>query len=88
MITFSINSFLALQSAGVLAHPQMHPIGESGNVPNVPIGQSITMSSMSVGQSGGAPVGQTFLQPTTMVSQVSPSVPQQYFQVKRVIILT
>lgn len=79
--------FLALQSTGALAHPQMVPIGESGSVPNVPIGQSISMSSMSIGQSGGGPVGQTFLQPSTMVPQVSPSVPQQYFQVKRVIML-
>ncbi|XP_008288826.1 serine/threonine-protein kinase WNK3 isoform X3 [Stegastes partitus] len=67
-------------STGTLAHPQMHPIGESGGVPNVPLGQSVSMSSMSIGQSGGGPVGQTFLQPTTMVPQVSPSVPQQYFQ--------
>ncbi|XP_041801414.1 serine/threonine-protein kinase WNK3 isoform X5 [Chelmon rostratus] len=67
-------------STGALAHPQMVPIGESGSVPNVPIGQSISMSSMSIGQSGGGPVGQTFLQPSTMVPQVSPSVPQQYFQ--------
>ncbi|XP_051805107.1 serine/threonine-protein kinase WNK3-like [Acanthochromis polyacanthus] len=58
----------------------MLPIGESGSVPNVPLGQSLSMSSMSVGQSGGGPVGQTFLQPATMVPQVSPSVPQQYFQ--------
>ncbi len=65
----------------------MHPIGESGSVPNVPLGQSVSMSSMSIGQSGGGPVGQTFLQPSTMVPQVSPSVPQQYFQVKRVMIL-
>lgn len=60
----------------------MVPIGESGSVP---IGQSIIMSSMSIGQSGGGPVGQTFLQPTSMVQQISPSVPQQYFQVKGVI---
>lgn len=65
----------------------MVPIGESGSVPNVPIGQSVSMSSMSIGQSGGGPVGQTFLQPSTMVPQVSPSIPQQYFQVKREIIL-
>uniref|UniRef100_A0A3Q1EKG6 Serine/threonine-protein kinase WNK3 n=1 Tax=Acanthochromis polyacanthus TaxID=80966 RepID=A0A3Q1EKG6_9TELE len=67
-------------STGTLTHPQMLPIGESGSVPNVPLGQSLSMSSMSVGQSGGGPVGQTFLQPATMVPQVSPSVPQQYFQ--------
>lgn len=82
-----INYFLALQSTGALAH-QMLPIGESGSVPSVPLGQSVSMSSMSVGQSGGGPVGQTFLQPSTMVPQVSPSVPQQYFQVKTVMLLT
>ncbi|GLD73684.1 serine/threonine-protein kinase WNK3 isoform X5, partial [Lates japonicus] len=65
---------------GALAHPQMLPTGESGSVPNVPLGQSVSMSSMSIGQSGGGPVGQTFLQPSSMVAQVSPSVPQQYFQ--------
>ncbi|XP_037629942.1 serine/threonine-protein kinase WNK2 isoform X6 [Sebastes umbrosus] len=67
-------------STGALVHHQMPPIGENGSVPNVPIGQSVSMSSMSVGQSGGGPVGQTFLQPSTMVPQVSPSVPQQYYQ--------
>lgn len=66
----------------------MLPTGEGGSVPNVPLGQSVSMSSMSIGQSGGGPVSQTFLQPSSMVAQVSPSVPQQYFQVKRVIILT
>ncbi|XP_040905440.1 serine/threonine-protein kinase WNK3 isoform X5 [Toxotes jaculatrix] len=66
--------------AGALAHPQMLSTGESGSVPSVPLGQSVSMSSMSIGQSGGGPVGQTFLQPSTMVPQVSPSVPQQYFQ--------
>lgn len=66
----------------------MVPIGESGSVPNLPIGQSVSMSSMSVGQGGGGPAAaQTFLQPNTMVPQVSPSVPQQYFQVKMVTIL-
>ncbi|XP_034446656.1 serine/threonine-protein kinase WNK3 isoform X3 [Hippoglossus hippoglossus] len=58
----------------------MLPTGESGNFPGVPLGQSVGMSTMPIGQSGGGPVGQTFLQPTTMVPQVSPSVPQQYFQ--------
>ncbi|XP_035512802.1 serine/threonine-protein kinase WNK1 isoform X2 [Morone saxatilis] len=67
-------------STGALAHPQMVSIGESGGVPNVPIGQSVSMSSMSIGHSGGGPVGQTFLQSSTMVPQVSASVPQQYFQ--------
>ncbi|KAK9515378.1 hypothetical protein VZT92_026030 [Zoarces viviparus] len=67
-------------TTGALTHPQMLPIGESGRVPNVPIGQSVSMSCMSVGQSGGGPVGQTYLQPSTMVPQVSQSVPQQMFQ--------
>ncbi|KAM8754526.1 uncharacterized protein wnk3 isoform 8-T8 [Acanthopagrus schlegelii] len=67
----------AASSTGASALPQMVPIGESGSVL---IGQSISMSSMSIGQSGGGPVGQTFLQPTSMVQQISPSVPQQYFQ--------
>ncbi|KAM9350436.1 uncharacterized protein wnk3 [Symphorus nematophorus] len=70
----------AASSTGALAHPQMVPIAESGSVPTVPIGQSISLSSMSIGQSGGGPVGQAFIQPTTMVPQVSPSVPQQFFQ--------
>lgn len=78
---------LSLQSGSTPARPQMVPIGESGSVPNLPIGQSVSMSSMSVGPSGGGPVAQTFLQPATMVPQVSPSVPQQYFQVKMVMIL-
>ncbi|XP_034394006.1 serine/threonine-protein kinase WNK1 isoform X3 [Cyclopterus lumpus] len=66
-------------STGALTHPQMLPLGGSGSVPNVPIGQSVSMSSMSVGQSGGGPVGQAYLQPSTMVPQAS-SIPQQYFQ--------
>ncbi|XP_071332238.1 serine/threonine-protein kinase WNK1 isoform X2 [Trachinotus anak] len=67
--------------AGAMAHPQLLPAGESGSISNMPLGQSVSMSSMSIGQSGGGPVGQTFLQPSSMpVPQVSPSVPQQYFQ--------
>lgn len=76
-----------LQSTSTSAHPQLFPTGESGSVPNLPIGQSMSMSSMSIGQSGGGPVGQIFLQPSSMVPQVSPSVPLQYFQVKMVMIL-
>ncbi|XP_072224036.1 uncharacterized protein wnk3 isoform X3 [Leuresthes tenuis] len=56
-------------STGALVNPQTLPTGEGGSAPNLPLGQS-----------GGGPVGQTFLQPSTMVPQVSPSVPQQYFQ--------
>lgn len=70
-----------------MAHPPVLPSGDCGSVPNVPIVQSVSMSSMAIGQSGGTPAGQTFLQPSTMVPQVSPSVPQQYFQVKRVMTL-
>ncbi|XP_030590196.1 uncharacterized protein wnk3 isoform X2 [Archocentrus centrarchus] len=67
-------------TTGALPHPQMLPIGESGSVPSIPLGQSVSMTSMSVGQSGGGPAAQTFLHTSTMVPQVSPSVPQQYFQ--------
>ncbi|XP_034732862.1 serine/threonine-protein kinase WNK3 isoform X11 [Etheostoma cragini] len=59
-------------SNGTLVHHQMLPIGESGSVPNAPIGHSFSMSNMSVGQSGGGSVGQTFLQPITMVTQDGP----------------
>ncbi|XP_054631196.1 serine/threonine-protein kinase WNK2 isoform X3 [Dunckerocampus dactyliophorus] len=68
------------QCTGTLANPPRLPSGEGGGVPSVPVGHSVSLSSMSIGQSGGPPVGQTFLQPTTMVPQVSPSIPQQYFQ--------
>ncbi|XP_017549777.1 serine/threonine-protein kinase WNK3 isoform X4 [Pygocentrus nattereri] len=73
-----------VQSAGVVPHPQMVPIGQSGGVPNVPIGLSGGTSGMSIGQSGGGapniPVGQTFIQPVAMATQVSSGVPQQYSQ--------
>ncbi|KAM9750760.1 uncharacterized protein wnk3 isoform 2-T2 [Menidia menidia] len=71
---------LPAMSTGALTNPQTHPTGESGSGPNPPLGQSFSMSSMSIGQSGGGPAGQTFLQPTAVVPQVSPGVPQQYFQ--------
>lgn len=76
---------LAQQSTGALPHPQMPPIGESTSVATIPLGPSVSMTSMSLGQSGGGPMGQTFLHSGTVVPQVSPSVPQQYFQVKMVI---
>lgn len=72
----------------VVNHPQMFPSGESGSVPNVPPGQSVSIPGIPTGQGGGGPVGQTFLAPSTMVSQVSPSVPQPYFPDKVVMILT
>ncbi|XP_026224681.1 serine/threonine-protein kinase WNK3 isoform X11 [Anabas testudineus] len=62
----------AASGTSVLAHPQMPPIGETGSVPNVPLAQSVSMSSMSIIQSGGGPVAQTFLQPSTMVPQDGP----------------
>nr|XP_004558789.2 serine/threonine-protein kinase WNK3 isoform X3 [Maylandia zebra] len=67
-------------STGALPHPQMPPIGESTSVATIPLGPSVSMTSMSLGQSGGGPMGQTFLHSGTVVPQVSPSVPQQYFQ--------
>ncbi|XP_063320767.1 serine/threonine-protein kinase WNK3 isoform X6 [Pelmatolapia mariae] len=67
-------------STGALPHPQMPPIGESTSVATIPLGPSVSMTSMSIGQSGGGPMGQTFLHSGTVVPQVSPSVPQQYFQ--------
>lgn len=82
---YILTIFLTQQTTGALPHPQMLPIGESGSVPSIPLGQSVSMTSMSVGQSGGGPVAQTFLQSSNVVPQVSPSVPQQYFQVKMVI---
>ncbi|KAK5863535.1 hypothetical protein PBY51_000560 [Eleginops maclovinus] len=52
------------------------PAASSGGVPHVPIGQSVGLSSMSVGQSGGGLVGQTFLQPSTMVPQQAAMIQQ------------
>ncbi|XP_056588418.1 serine/threonine-protein kinase WNK1 isoform X3 [Triplophysa dalaica] len=73
-----------VKGAGVVSHPQLLPMGQSGGVQNVPIGQNGGISSLSIGQSGGGgpniPVAQTFIQPVTMVSQVPLSVPQQYSQ--------
>ncbi|XP_041656123.1 serine/threonine-protein kinase WNK1 isoform X3 [Cheilinus undulatus] len=66
-------------STGAVAHAHMHPIGEGGSVPNVPIGQSVSMSSMSIGHSGGGPIGQTFIQPISMVPQ-SQTFPSDAFQ--------
>ncbi|XP_024865044.1 serine/threonine-protein kinase WNK3 isoform X5 [Kryptolebias marmoratus] len=68
---------LMAASTGALVNPQMLSIGEGGSGSNVPLGQSV---SMPISKSEGGPVAQTFLQPNAMVPQVSPSVPQQYFQ--------
>lgn len=74
-----------MKGDGVVSHPQLLPMGQSGGVQNVPIGQNGGMSGLSIGQSGGGgpniPVTQTLIQPVTMASQVPLSVPQQYSQV-------
>nr|XP_015823318.2 serine/threonine-protein kinase WNK3 isoform X6 [Nothobranchius furzeri] len=64
-------------STVAMANPHMLSSGESGCDLNAPLDQSISMSSM---QGEGGPVAQKFLQPTTMVPQVSPSVPQHHLQ--------
>ncbi|KAK7132332.1 hypothetical protein R3I93_018779 [Phoxinus phoxinus] len=73
-----------VKGAGVISHPQLLPIGQSGGVSNVPVGQNGGISGISIGQSGGGapniPVAQTFIQPVAMASQVPLSVPQQYSQ--------
>lgn len=67
--------WITFQGPCASAHPPIVPVDESGSAPNVPIGQSISMSSMSTGQSGGGLAGQTFLQPSTMVPQVKTFTP-------------
>nr|XP_055044825.1 LOW QUALITY PROTEIN: serine/threonine-protein kinase WNK3 [Misgurnus anguillicaudatus] len=73
-----------VKGAGVVSHPQLLPVGQSGGVANVLVGQNCGMSGISIGQSGGGasnvPVAQTFIHPVTMASQVPLSVPQQYSQ--------
>ncbi|XP_013766173.1 serine/threonine-protein kinase WNK3 isoform X2 [Pundamilia nyererei] len=59
-------------STGALPHPQMPPIGESTSVATIPLGPSVSMTSMSLGQSGGGPMGQTFLHSGTVVPQDGP----------------
>lgn len=60
----------------------MLSISESGSGPNVPLGQNISLPNMPISKSEGGPVAQVLLQPNVTVPQVSPSVPQHYFQVK------
>ncbi|XDV46017.1 hypothetical protein PO909_014001 [Leuciscus waleckii] len=73
-----------VKGAGVISHPQLLPIGQSGGVSNVPVDQNGGIYGISIGQSGGGapniPVAQTFIQPVAMASQVPLSVPQQYSQ--------
>ncbi|XP_076840270.1 serine/threonine-protein kinase WNK3 isoform X7 [Brachyhypopomus gauderio] len=61
------------QSAGVASHPPMLPTGQSGGVPNVPIGQS-------GGTAPNTPVVQAFLQPVAMATQMGFGVAQQCSQ--------
>ncbi|XP_034028257.1 serine/threonine-protein kinase WNK3 isoform X2 [Thalassophryne amazonica] len=56
----------ATSGTSILAQPQRLPIAESGSVL---LAQNGTISSMPRGQSGGAPVGQTLLQPSAMAPQ-------------------
>ncbi|XP_059383867.1 serine/threonine-protein kinase WNK1-like isoform X3 [Carassius carassius] len=73
-----------VKGAGVMSHPLLLHIGQSGGVPNVPDGQNGGISGIPIGQSGGVapniPVAQTFIQPVTMASQVPLNVPQPYSQ--------
>ncbi|XP_051914361.1 serine/threonine-protein kinase WNK3 isoform X2 [Hippocampus zosterae] len=68
---------IATSCTAVLANPQRLPVGESGAVPSLPGGQSVTLSSIA--QSRGPPVAQNFLQPTAVVQQ-SQSFPSDVFQ--------
>lgn len=77
---------IGLQCTAVPANPPRLPVAESGAVPSLPGGQSVTLSSIA--QSRGPPVAQTFLQPTAVVQQVSPNIAQQYFQGKGAMIQT
>ncbi|KAF6724656.1 Serine/threonine-protein kinase WNK3 [Oryzias melastigma] len=56
-------------SNGASSNSQVLLSGESGSAPNILLGQSVGMSAMPIGQSGGGAIGQIFLQPTNLVSQ-------------------
>ncbi|XP_061759413.1 serine/threonine-protein kinase WNK3 isoform X2 [Nerophis ophidion] len=64
---------------GTLTNPLRVPSGEVGGVPSLPVGHSVSLASMSIGQSGRPSVGQTFLQPTSIVPQ-SQTFPSEAFQ--------
>ncbi|XP_077452746.1 uncharacterized protein wnk3 isoform X2 [Stigmatopora argus] len=57
----------------ILTNAPRLPVVESGSV-----GQNASLCSVS--QSRGTAVGPTFLQPSAIVQQVSPSIPQLYYQ--------
>ncbi|XP_019732858.1 serine/threonine-protein kinase WNK3 isoform X3 [Hippocampus comes] len=58
---------IATSCTAVPANPPRLPVGESGAVPSLPGGQSVTLSCIT--QSRGPPVAQTFLQPNAVVQQ-------------------
>lgn len=75
-----------IQVTGASAETQILCTDETGSVPNLPLVQSVSMSNVCIPKTEGGSVGQTFLQPSPVVPQISPSVPQQYLQVKKMII--
>ncbi|XP_032429859.1 serine/threonine-protein kinase WNK3 isoform X5 [Xiphophorus hellerii] len=69
-----------LSVTGASAETQILCTDETGSVPNLPLVQSVSMSNVCIPKTEGGSVGQTFLQPSPVVPQISPSVPQQYLQ--------
>ncbi|XP_014870793.1 serine/threonine-protein kinase WNK1 isoform X4 [Poecilia latipinna] len=69
-----------LSITGASAETQILCTDETGSVPNLPLVQGVSMSNVCIPKTEGGSVGQTFLQPSPVVPQVSPSVPQQYLQ--------
>ncbi|XP_027889936.1 serine/threonine-protein kinase WNK3 isoform X7 [Xiphophorus couchianus] len=69
-----------LSVTGASAETQILCTDETGIVPNLPLVQSVSMSNVCIPKTEGESVGQTFLQPSPVVPQISPSVPQQYLQ--------
>ncbi|XP_008411828.2 serine/threonine-protein kinase WNK3 isoform X3 [Poecilia reticulata] len=69
-----------LSITGASAETQILCTDETGSVPNMPLVQGVSMSNVCTPKTEGESLGQTFLQPSPVVPQVSPSVPQQYLQ--------
>ncbi|XP_054905430.1 serine/threonine-protein kinase WNK3 isoform X3 [Poeciliopsis prolifica] len=69
-----------LPVTGASVETQILCTDETGSVPNLPLVQSTSMSNVCIPKTEGGSVGQTFLQPSLVVPQISPSVPQQYLQ--------
>ncbi|XP_043994050.1 serine/threonine-protein kinase WNK3 isoform X2 [Gambusia affinis] len=69
-----------LSVTGASAETQILCTDETGSVPNLPLVQSVSMSNVCIPKTEGGSVGQAFLQPSPVVPQISPSVPQQYLQ--------